>query len=312
MPDHQQASAPEPAPTGEVLAPSGWLTRKQVEVIEPTSLLGKVRDPAQAFDHIWSLIPQDQPRRLWRFLECDGGLFIKGQNIPPRLTRAHYARSRRLLAEQRRLIVCVERGLPYSRCVAWGAERRLGLVSRSFLVLRVIPDVVDLAQYFLSGDTHPPPVSEKGEHSGQALRDRPDERVLNDEDHAARRRVIETVAAEVARMHAAQVFHRDLSPRNILLQFPDDGAPPNVHFIDCPRAVIDPPGMLRENMLRSELYHFVKGLRKVHADDGECRAALAALSDGTADTLMTLVDEHVAHDRRPKGAARFLMTGKLP
>ena len=100
-----------------------------------------------------------------------------------------------------------EAGISVPRVFAWGVERRLGILRRCFLVLDRIQGAVDLR------------------------------RLQREDDDTARRwAVLRAVGESVRQMHAAAVCHRDLAGRNLLIVGWDEAGPPQVIFIDCPRA----------------------------------------------------------------------------
>ncbi|GJM20582.1 MAG: hypothetical protein DHS20C15_04970 [Planctomycetota bacterium] len=255
------------------------MTSYRVEVLEATSLFSPHDDPAAAFERVWKLIPKDRPKRLWGFLDADGGLFVKGLRSLRRNALRSFSEGQRTRRERWHLARMAERGLPVPRLMAYGQESRAGFPVRSFLVEQLLRDTVDL-------DTWLP------EH---------------DEGEAERSRVVHELGQLVQRMHDAQVFHGDLSCRNILVC--DSG---DLHLIDCPRARIDPLPPRRQMFRRSDLFRLVRGLIRAGLSDVELRVMLrAARAEGVEWRVIELAHAHdrQATRRRSLPLTKWLLSG---
>lgn len=256
------------------------MTSYRVEILEPSSLLSVVDDPARAFERVWRRIPQSRPRRLWGFLEDDGGLFVKGlRSLRGRGPRG-FCEGLRTHRELRHLQRMAERGLPVPRVLAYGQERRAGFPTRSFLVQRLLVGAQDLDRWLAAHPAGTP----------------------------GRPRLLERLGALVARMHAVGVFHRDLSCRNILVC--DEH---RLHLIDCPRARIDPPALRRPSLRRADLFRLVKGLLRDGVEEHELEPFLAAARVSPGERRVTqLARAQLEQGDRRRSAAlvRWIVRGR--
>jgi tRNA A-37 threonylcarbamoyl transferase component Bud32 len=258
------------------------MVRFHVEIVQPTPLLKTVADPCEVFERIWAMIPKDRPKRLWKFMP-EQGLFIKGRTAEVSFSRKNLVRSRRIATEIKALAGFAERGLPVPEVVAWGSERRLGIATRSFLVLRLFVNVIDLERYLLEE----PDV------------DRPGRRAA----------VFVAVGRLIGQLHEAGCIHRDLSDRNILVHL--DGDEPTVRLIDCPHGVFGIAARKMQRARREDLFRITRSVLRAGATDEEIVAMLeAAAVDNVAAAI------HVARESLETGVDRsyrrrlWLMTGR--
>ncbi len=259
------------------------MSRFHIEVAEPSVVLGAdaPADAGAAFERVWARIPQDRPRRLWCFLPKDG-LFIKGRAASLNLSRSNLMRSRRIVTEVRALRGLHDLGLPVPRVLAWGTERRCGMITRSFLVEKLVEGVVDLETYLAEG------------------RDarRPDRR----------RAVLRRVGRLVRSLHDAGCVHRDLSDRNILVRF--DGDEPTLHLIDCPRALTGLSSRSMPRMRRGDLFRIARSVLRDGATPAELRLVLAEAAVGDPDALVELASRSIETGRdRSLRMRRWMLTG---
>lgn len=258
------------------------MARYHVEIVQPTSLLETVPDPEQTFERIWDMIPMDRPKRLWRFLP-ELGLFIKGRKADLSYSRKNLVRSRRIATEITALEAFAERGLPVPEIVAWGSERRRGISTRSFLMLRLFENVIDLERYLLNGvDTERP----------------------------GRRGAVFVVVGELIRqLHDAGCVHRDLSHRNILVHL--DGEQPTVRLIDCPHGRFGIPAGRMRRARREDLFRITRSVLRAGATEPE---VVAMLESAAVDNVPAAIE--IARESLESGVDRsyrrrlWLMTGR--
>ena len=87
-------------------------------------------------------------------------------------------------------------------------------------------------------------------------------------------------------MHAAGIFHRELSGRNVLVVDGEGPAPPRVLFIDCPRAE-RPRFALRTGYLRrTDLLRLTRSAIKLGASENEARTLLESAGAEHATTIL--------------------------
>lgn len=110
---------------------------------------------------------------------------------------------------------CLKRlGIPTLTVIAFGEERRLGVLRSAFIVTVGVPGSVDLEKY--------------ARESWYGLPREERDRIYH--------RVRDHLFAQVRKAHAHRFFHQDLHWRNILLVENPDGF--ETVWIDCPRASI--------------------------------------------------------------------------
>ncbi|MEE8342803.1 MAG: lipopolysaccharide kinase InaA family protein [Gammaproteobacteria bacterium] len=182
------------------------MARYLLNIEKPVSLLSGTSGPQEGFENIWAQLPQFERGSAWTFLPGDGGLFLKGQIEPFSLRPKLLTRRKRILRERIRLGWMQARGLPVPEVVAWGAEYKWGLPTRTFLLQRRVMNAPDL-QHYLSDV----------------------ERVKN-----SNIKVLQELGHSVRQLHGAGLAHRDLYLRNILVAVRSGRQ--QLIFIDCPRA----------------------------------------------------------------------------
>lgn len=257
-------------------------TRCKVVARAPVSLVSASTDASDVFESVWQRLPDSDQENVIAHLPEDGGLFVKGQQPTRRGRPTPARRRRRLVKEVRSLERLAELQLPVPEVIAWGVERCGTVVERSFLVLREIPDAVDLSDLLADGETAP----------------------------EVRREVLERAGEVVRRLHECHVFHRDLSARNLMAQLTDDG--PLVWIIDCPRAEESRLPLRRSFLRRADLFRFARSLLKVGATDDEVEVALTHA--GASPRLRRAVRHQVelalaAGTSRPPRVNLWLMLG---
>ncbi len=228
------------------------MRRYRVEVIEPTSLLPVGCSAREAFDAVWPLIgvtSKDWHRSMK--LDIDGGLFLKGMYIRPRLNPQHFLRRWHIRNELRNLIALRDLHLAKPVPVAWGCESRFGLPVRSFLVQRTIAGV-DFSDY-IRGDSEP----------------------------KERLAVFCAVGETVRALHAAGWIHGDLACRNLLV-LPETR---EVVLVDLARVKPVPPNRIGWRR-RKELYRLVKSADKCGAASEEVERMLQAAAGEHAATII--------------------------
>jgi hypothetical protein len=293
------------------------VNRYLVDVVQDVSAVHVGASHREAFERIWALLPEDHPRRRWRFLDQDGGLFIKGSRVPWSPSWRAMRLGRRLLGERRRLAVINERGLPFPRLVAYGEERDRGVITRAFLVLRQLAGVVDFEQFLQLGETEAGCLEQKAEQAARAARavrqgrkqGRMAESAGQAVDGPLRALTLEAVGHAVRRLHEARVFHRDLAPRNVMLRFGEGGLAPEVFFIDCPSALIDPSETATRSIRRAELFRLTRGICRMGASEDEARVLLAAAGAEYGESILELVELQGTSRRRPRQVDLWYLTG---
>jgi tRNA A-37 threonylcarbamoyl transferase component Bud32 len=151
-----------------------------------------------------------------------------GNRLKHRVGISRYQRELRNLRHFERL------GLATPQLVAWGEERRLGLLHRAVLVTREVPGAVDLDRALQDGRMYSDGV-------------------------AGARAILWALARAVRSMHDSGFHHRDLKPRNILLG--EVEGKPQLYFFDCPSGHHPPRFLLRRCVVR-DLAHLLRGLRR--------------------------------------------------
>lgn len=258
-------------------------TIRRVEARVPNSLVPTAAEEPTAFERVWERLPASEQENVFTFVEEDGGLFVKGQQPMRRGRPTPARRRRRILNEVRSLRRLAELELPVPELVAWGVEEDHGVVQRSFLVLRQIPEAVSLDEFLSSATV----------------------------TAATRAGVLSQVGGVVRRLHECSVFHRDLSARNLMVQ-QGAGGHCAVWIIDCPRAEESRLPLRRGFLRRADLYRLARSLLKVGATDDEVLTTLAAA--GAPPALRTALRRHVAASldsgaSRPWRANLWLMLG---
>lgn len=257
-----------------------------VEFLQPTTLIEERLDSRQAFEQIWSLIPKDRPRRLWGFLP-ERGVFIKGATATLRLSRRNLRHSRCITTETRAIAGFRRCGLPVPEILGWGVEQQFGLTTRSFLIERLLTDVVDL-QSFLE---HP--------LEGGGEKQHPERRA----------EVFRAVGSTIGRMHGTGCVHRDLSGRNILLQL--DGEETQVTLIDCPRARHGLPLKVMKWVRRGDVFRITRSVLRSGASVREAeillRAAEVAAPRAVIEAALASIE---AHADRPVRTRLWMLLGR--
>ena len=252
------------------------MPRYHVEILQPTSLLSEVGNAQASFERIWAGIPKNRPRRLWHFLP-EQGLFVKGRMARWNLSRSNYMRSRRLFTERRALAGLAALGLPVPEVVAVGVERRAGIATRSWLMLRLFEHAVDLERYLLDG--------------------------LDAPGSSRRQAVLEAVGRLVAQLHGAHAYHRDLSTRNVLLRL--DADVPQTYLIDCPNAKLAPLRCTEPKLRRGDLFRITRSCRRNGATPEEIEQLLVAAEAPDRPHL------HAAVDRSLESGGRRLLRNEV-
>jgi tRNA A-37 threonylcarbamoyl transferase component Bud32 len=141
--------------------------------------------------------------------------------------------------------------------LAHGVERRFGVVVRSFLLLRLVPNTRDLRL------------------------------VVRNTSPGERDDLWEPVGRMVAALHATRLFHRDLTARNVLVRRADGAV--DVHLIDCPRAERGwfPPR--RAFLRRSDLFRLGRSILKAGGDDDEVRRLLEAAGVARPEIVRAMI-----------------------
>ncbi len=247
------------------------MARYLLNIERPLSLLSGTIDPREGFENIWAQLPQFERGSAWTFLPNEGGLFLKGQIEPFSLRPKLLTRRKRILHEQIGLGWMRARGLPVPEVIAWGAEYKWGLPTRTFLLQRRVMDALDL-QYYLSDV----------EMAGNS-----------------RIKVLQELGHSVRQLHGAGLAHRDLYLRNILVAV--RSGQQQLIFIDCPRAerrrYWPRAGFLR----RADLYSVARDALKFNVSLQEIEAFL----HGAGETDPKPVIEHAQRAYR-LGQARPL------
>jgi tRNA A-37 threonylcarbamoyl transferase component Bud32 len=232
----------------------------------PTSLVASSADPADAFERLWSRLRRFDGTNASTFLEVDGGLFLKGQRLPAILTPSAIAQSGRTLREVRNLKALHDAGLPVPQVVLHGAEWRLGVPTRSIVVLRRIA-------------------------GAQSLRE-----VLQGTAPEGRTDVWAPLGRVVARMHAIGFVHRDLTARNVLVQRADGQV--RIHLIDCPRGEFARRAGRLARRRREDYFRLGRSVLDLGGTESEVRTLFAACGFAEADAAI----EMIGISRRAGGA----------
>ena len=241
----------------------------RVTVLRPTSVVDGTGDAREAFERVWARLPPFEEANSFCVLAHDGGLFLKGQRIQPRVRVESLLQSNRLLHETRYLGHMHDLGVPVPEILAHGVERCGGVPVRTFLLLRHVADSEDL-RALVSRTT-------VGE----------------------RRDVWEPVGNAVARLHAVGLFHRDLTARNVLVR--PRGGEAAVHLIDCPRAEWGRLPLRRKFLRRSDLFRLGRSILAAGGTEGEVRTMLCAYGARDVEEVLT----QLACARRERPTARM-------
>ena len=252
-----------------------------VHVRVPSALAAASSRDAARFEAVWARLPDDDDH-VNRFTDVENGtLFLKGQVTPLLWGLRHALSPPGILRELRGLQWMRDAGIMVPDVIAWGVERRLGVVRRCFLVLDRIRDAVDLRR--LGRD---------------------------DDDPVRRRAVLETLGRVVARMHTASLFHRDLSGRNVLVTGWDGGKQPEIVLIDCPRAERGRYGPRIAFLRRADLYRLTRSVLKLGATDDEARLLLDTAGARDPETVLAHAKTSIAtRATRPLRANLWLILG---
>lgn len=231
--------------------------RIRVTIAAPTSLAHPGTGVAEAFERLWRRLPEFEGNNASCFLDEDGGTFLKGQRLRVRGGAATLLQAGRLAREVRTLAALRSSGLPVPEIVLHGVETRLGVPVRALLVLRRL-------------------------QAARSLRDE-----LRATQPNERADLWEPLGGVVARMHAAGIFHRDLTARNILVQ--RQGGPPRIHLIDCPRGAVAPPAARRGFLRRADLFRLGRSILHDGGTEREVRRVVQACGFGDPDRLIEMV-----------------------
>ena len=142
----------------------------------------------------------------------------------------HISRYRR---EVRNLELFDAIGLRTPQVVARGHDYRAGLLQRAMLVTAEVADAVDLEELIR-------------------------QKILYQHGVPGARHILAQIAIAARKLHARGFYHKDLKPRNILVQ--KAGREPRLFFFDCPSGHHPPRFMLRRGIVR-DLAHLEDGLR---------------------------------------------------
>lgn len=217
----------------------------RVERLLPCSLLSEGRDDAARFEAVWSQM--DMRPGTWRarrFLDDDGGLFLKSMAIPMVCNTQMWRRRWDIHREAKNFARLGRDALRVPEVVAWGAESLGGIPTRSFLIEKRIHGAVAFSTYAEScADTTP--------------------------DSPERPRVergFRAVGRLVGKMHAVGLFHGDLATRNLMIgNAPEE---PVVTLIDIPRAHWPRTPIGRAQLRRQDLYRITKSTLRRGVDAG--------------------------------------------
>jgi serine/threonine-protein kinase RIO1 len=124
-----------------------------------------------------------------------------------------------------------------------------------------------------------------------------DLRTLGHIDSPERRlAVIVALGEAVRRMHAAGLFHRELSVRNVLLVNEESPAPPRVLFIDCPRAERASFGLRTDFLRRADLLRLTRSAIKFGASENEASVLLESAGAEHPTTILQHARRSIAVD----------------
>lgn len=237
----------------------------------PTTLAAASGDAVATFERLWSCLREFDGTNAFCFLDEDGGLFLKGQRLPDRVTPSAVLQSRRMLREVENLRALRAAGLPVPQVVLHGVERRFGVPTRSLVVLRRLEGSMSLREVLKRTSAH--------ERAG----------------------LWEAVGRVVAAMHRIGFVHRDLTARNILVQRADGDF--GVHLIDCPRGEFAGSRGRFARLRREDHFRLGRSVLDLGGAESEVRALFAATGFDEADRAMAMIDVS-----RRAGGARPLRT----
>lgn len=233
----------------------------QVHRLAPSHLLAADATDEEVFERVWARLDMGDGWRGYRFLEEEGGLFLKGLAIPLRCRTQMWRRRWDVTREARKTARALTVPLEVPEIVGWGEENRRGIPRRSFLVSTLIRDSFSLGE------------------------------IANDDSGALaaslggdRERVFREAGALIRGFHATGVRHGDLAARNVLLARRPDG--PHAMIIDIPRARWPRSGWRRNVRRRQDLYRITKSAIREGASEQEARALLdEAAGERAADVM---------------------------
>lgn len=271
-----RTSTVNPGPGGGVVRSSFF----QIHRLMPSALLQADGTDEAVFERVWARL--DIGPDAWRghcFLEDEGGLFLKGLNVPMRCSPKMWRRRWDITREARKLARAAAVSIEVPEIVGWGEEKRAGIARRSFLLLKRIHDSVPFNE--IAND-------ETGELAATVGEDRMG--------------VFREVGRLIRCIHAAGMRHGDLASRNILLTRESDG--PKSMPIDIPRARWPVTSWRRNVLRRIDLYRITKSAMKEGASKEEARALLDRAAGDEAAEVMAKTLLIKAINRRLKRKAR--------
>ncbi|MCB9882544.1 MAG: hypothetical protein H6834_12210 [Planctomycetes bacterium] len=159
--------------------------------------------------------PDELLRREYRvriLLRRDERMILKLYRERPWLYWRNVLRRAPAAREHQGLVDLWNAGVRAPEPGVWGQERPLGIYTRSFLTMEFVDGAEPLKDYLKREDL----------------------------TRGRRRAVLDELARQVARMHAAHIWHGRLTPKNVLVR---DGVHPEVFLIDAIYCLRFPKGL---------------------------------------------------------------------